>query len=107
MSAGKIVTRVYKFNPAVDTEPTYRTYEIPSDHPLTPQAILRYIYQNLDPSLAFRDYNCYLGVCACCLLRVNGKESRGCSVAVAPGETVLLEPSRVGPLVRDLVVAFG
>ena len=73
---------------------------------MTVQAILRYIYRHRDPTLAFRDYNCFYGACGGCTVRVNGKEAPACNTAVAPGETVKIEPSSKGYLIRDLVVAF-
>lgn len=106
MSASLITARVFRFNPEVDSAGRYEEYRVPADSPMSALEIARYIYRNIDASLAFRDHNCYIGVCSCCLMRVNGKEARACSVSVRPGESVCLEPSKAGPIVRDLVVVM-
>lgn len=73
---------------------------------MTVLAILRYIFRSLDPSLAFRDYDCYQGVCMSCLMVINGKQLRACSTLVEPGQEVTIEPISGHPLIKDLVVSF-
>lgn len=104
----KIVARIFRFNPAAEREPRYQTYTIPSTEAVTVQALLRYIYRNLDHSLAFRNYNCYMGICGCCLVKVNGKNVKACQTLVRPGEEVTIGPVHPGPdrLIRDLACKF-
>ncbi|MEM2964236.1 MAG: 2Fe-2S iron-sulfur cluster-binding protein [Candidatus Bathyarchaeia archaeon] len=104
---GKIVARVFRFNPTRDTKPRYGVYEVPADEPMTILTMLKYIRTRLDSTLAFRDYICYKGICANCMVRVNGKPVRACSTRVSPGEEVTVEPLAQHPVIRDLVVDFG
>ena len=69
---------------------------------MTVQTLLRYIYENLDPTLAFRDYRCGSGLCNTCLVRVNGKTKRSCETLVPQGEELQIEPAS-GRVIRDLV----
>lgn len=103
----KIITaRVYRANPADGQPARFDTYQIESTYPMTVLMILRYIFRNLDPALAFRDFECYQGVCTSCTMTVKGKRARACSTIVAPGEEVTLEPLPRHPLIKDLVVSF-
>jgi succinate dehydrogenase/fumarate reductase iron-sulfur protein len=102
-----ITAKVFRFDPTVDRMPRYETYSIPADEPMTVLTILRYIRRQIDPTISFRDYICYKGICANCMVTVNGKPVRGCSTRINPGETVLVEPMFKHPIVKDLVVDFG
>lgn len=73
---------------------------------MTVLMVLRHIFKNLDPTLAFRDYECYQGVCMSCQMIVNGKIVRACSTMVEPGEEFTVEPLSGHPLIKDLVVSF-
>jgi succinate dehydrogenase/fumarate reductase-like Fe-S protein len=98
--------RVYRCNPNDGQPARYDTYQIELRHPMTVQMVLRHIFRNLDPTLSFRDFECYQGVCTSCMIMVNGKRARACSVMVEPGEDVTLEPLSRHPLIKDLVVSF-
>ncbi len=103
----KIVTaRIYRCNPLVGQPARYDTYQIESSHPMTVLMVLRHIFRNLDPTLAFRDYECYQGVCMSCQMIVKGKLVRACSTIVEPGEEFTVEPLPGHPLIKDLVVSF-
>jgi succinate dehydrogenase/fumarate reductase-like Fe-S protein len=103
----KVITaRIYRCNPQDGQPSRYDTYQIENSHPMTVLMILRYIFRNLDPTLAFRDFECYQGVCTSCTMIVNGKRARTCSTMVEPGVEVTLEPLPRHPLIKDLVVSF-
>ena len=104
---GKIVAKVFRFNPTRDAKPRYDVYEVPAEEPMTILTMLKYIRTRLDSTLAFRDYICYKGICANCMVRFNGKPVRACSTRVNPGEEVTVEPLAQHPVIRDLVVDFG
>jgi succinate dehydrogenase/fumarate reductase iron-sulfur protein len=95
----KITVECFRFNPEEDSEPTYKKYEIPFVEDSSVLDALRYIYENLDPSLAFYS-SCRRGVCARCNIRVNGKPCLAC------GEKVMgdlrLEPVKTDKVIRDL-----
>ncbi len=80
-------------------------FEVPYSKAMTVQTMLRYIHENLDPTLAFRDFRCGQGVCNTCRLKVNNKVERACETLVQPGQEVLLEPA-AGRIIRDVVVQF-
>ena len=101
MESGIAVT-IKRYDP--ETEKRWeQSYFVPTQTPLSVLGILDYIQEELDPTLAYRPYRCYVGVCVSCQISVNGSSTRGCSAAFRPGETVLLEPSPGGNVVRDLV----
>lgn len=106
-NANKTITaRVYRCNP-LDGQPSrYDTYKIEASDPMTVLMILRHIFQNFDPTIAFRDFECYQGVCLSCMMIVKGKRERACSAIVKPGEEVTVEPLPDHPLIKDLVVSF-
>lgn len=68
--------------------------------------LMRLIHEQ-DASFACRTPMCFKGVCGDCLVRVNGRNVRGCTTLVRPGETVTLEPHSGYELVRDVVVDFS
>lgn len=103
---GFITARVYRCNPLAGTPARYDTYRIESHDPITVLMVLRYIFKNLDPTLAFRDYECYRGVCMSCQMMVKGKRVRACSTMVEPGEEFTVEPLPGHPLIKDLVVSL-
>jgi succinate dehydrogenase / fumarate reductase iron-sulfur subunit len=80
-------------------------FEVPYSKAMTLQTMLRYIYENLDPTLAFRDFRCGRGTCNTCLVKVNGRVKRMCETPVQPGQEVLLEPAP-GQVIKDLVTQF-
>ena len=101
-----ITVLINRHNP-FNSESSPGKYTVHTDDPMTAQALLRYIYRHLDPTLAFRDYNCFAGICSGCQLRINGKEALACNTLVDPGATITLEPSRKGNPIRDLVITFN
>jgi succinate dehydrogenase / fumarate reductase iron-sulfur subunit len=103
----RIVTaRVYRCNPMDGQPARYDTYQIESGHPMTVLMVLRHIFRNLDPTLAFRDFECYRGVCLSCTMVVKGERARACSTIVKPGEEITVEPLPGYSLIKDLVVSF-
>ncbi len=56
MSYETIKVKVFRFDPSVDKEPYYKTYEVPFEEGLSAMDCLDYIYQNLDGTLAYYDH---------------------------------------------------
>ncbi|MFH1091827.1 MAG: 2Fe-2S iron-sulfur cluster-binding protein [Pseudomonadota bacterium] len=99
--------KVFRYEPSVDSEPRYQTYEIPFTTGLSAMDALDYIYQHLDSSLAYYDHaGCSLGICARCTARINGKPGLLCQTRVEPGE-LTLEPVSADRVIRDLVTRRG
>lgn len=103
----KIVAKVFRFNPEADYAPRYDTYQIETETPMTIYRILKQIHENVDPTLAFRNYFCLAGRCGSCFVKANGKLVRGCQTRVDPGEEVVIEPQDGYPIIRDIVTDFG
>ena len=106
-NAGKriITAKILRSNPSQGDETRYDKYEIECDHALTVLAVLRHIYRTLDPTLAFRDYECYRGVCLSCEMMVGGTKAKACSMMVEPGQEIVIDPLQSRPLIKDLVVS--
>lgn len=79
-----------------------QTYTVPYDIRMNVLSMLHTIYENQDPTLAFRVPQCSRGICDNCQMRLNGKKIKACSVLVEPGQHLQLSPSN-SRVVRDLV----
>jgi fumarate reductase iron-sulfur subunit len=97
-----ITARVFRFDPKAGGEPGYREYAVPLAPGMSAMNVLDYIYQNLDPTIAYYDHaGCALGICARCTGRINGKAGLLCQTEVTGDVT--LEPINKERVVRDLV----
>jgi len=106
MNDNIVLARIFRFNPQTDETPRFQEYRVPYRAGMTIVALLRYVYEELDPTLAFRYYRCGRGYCACCKLTVNGKQSKGCHTVIVGPTTVTIEPANEGKVIRDLVMAM-
>lgn len=107
MNGNDVRLKVARFNPDTDSGPEFQSYIVPCNGgSISLLTALRYIYDNLDGTLAFRNYDCYLGVCACCLMTLDGKNVRACSTLLSPGQEATVEPLKGHPVIRDLVTKF-
>lgn len=102
MAEKLIHVRILRYSPEEKIR-RLETFEVPHRPAMTVQTMLRYIYENTDPSLAFRDFRCGRGICNTCCIKVNGRVLRSCETPVHAGEEVLLEPAN-DPIIKDLVV---
>lgn len=107
MSTRPVHLKIFRYDPAVDRAPAYKTYEVPWHEGLLLLTAVKYIRDNIDETLAFRDYCCGCSWCMSCLMTVNGKGMRTCSRVIHPGESILLEPMKGFPVIKDLAVDFG
>lgn len=107
MSSEPVYLKIFRFDPDVDKAPTYQSYQVPYTEGLLLLTAIKYIRDNLDDTLAFRDYCCGCSWCLSCIMMVNGKGMRTCSRVLHPGESITLEPMRGYPVIKDLAVDFG
>jgi succinate dehydrogenase/fumarate reductase-like Fe-S protein len=107
MSDKSITLKIFRYDPATDRSPTYKTYEIPWHDGLLLLPAVKYVRNNIDETLAFRDYCCGCSWCMSCMMMVDGKGMRTCSRPLNPGENILVEPMKGFPIIKDLVVDFG
>lgn len=81
--------------------PREETFELPDGEPTSISSALQYIARHLDPSIGYY-LSCRRGMCACCVVRANGKIETACVVPVVDG--MVIEPIRRDLLVADTVV---
>lgn len=83
-------------------EPYTQTFVVPYEDRMNILCLLHSIYENQDPTLAFRVPQCTRGICDNCQMKMNGKKVKACSVLLHPGQQLSLGPSN-NRVVRDLV----
>ncbi|MFC1919322.1 succinate dehydrogenase/fumarate reductase iron-sulfur subunit [Chloroflexota bacterium] len=97
----RISAKIFRYIPSIDSEPTYKTYEIPWREYITVLEVLKYIHECFEP-ISF-DWGCRIARCGTCGVRVNNKPCLACVTLVSPGE-ILIEPLDNLSIVRDLIV---
>lgn len=107
MNNKPILLKVLRYDPSIDRAPTYKNYQVPWREGLLLLTALKYVRDNLDETLAFRDYCCGCSWCMSCIMMVDGKGMRTCSRVLNPGESLLVEPMKGFPIIKDLAVDFG
>ncbi len=106
MNTKSLTLRVYRFDPSQSSGPSYQEFEVPLSGPISVLMALEYIYERLDPTLAFRRYCCGTSRCQSCLMRANGKKIMACSTLAEEGKTLVVEPADGYKIIKDLVVDF-
>jgi succinate dehydrogenase/fumarate reductase-like Fe-S protein len=103
-----ITVRIHRFNAKADPSTWYQDYQVQTSVNMSVQGLIKHIHDNMDRTLAYRNVGCFLGVCLGCLMEINGKELRACSIIVRPGDNVSVGPAKKSSkVIRDLVVDFG
>ena len=98
------VVKIYRFNPAVDSEPRYDVFEGIPYVGRTVMDVIRTIFEEKDSSLAYR-CSCRSGLCTACRMRVNGKPVMAC-MRLAEKDMVI-EPPGSGNIIKDLMTTMG
>ena len=101
-SSETINVRIHRFSPETDEKPTQDLYVVPYKEGQTILGLLKEIYEDQDPTLAFY-HSCRIGKCTGCHLKINGKVRLSCTEIVPKGD-VLIEPMPGYDVVRDLVI---
>jgi succinate dehydrogenase/fumarate reductase-like Fe-S protein len=107
MNDKTIQLKIFRCDPQEDRAPVYKTYEVPWEDGLLLLTAVKYIRDNMDDTLSFRDYCCGCSWCMSCMMTVDGKSVQSCSRPLKPGEKLLVEPLKGFPVIKDLVVDFG
>ncbi len=96
--------KVRRYDPTAGGQPSYDEFDgIPfADRSVLD--VLHSIYQERDPSLAYR-HVCTKGFCGSCMLVVNGLPVLACQYPALADMTI--EPHPKFPVIRDLVVGLG
>jgi fumarate reductase (CoM/CoB) subunit B len=95
--------RIFRYNPDVDKEPRYETYEVPFVEGMVVLDVLRAVYEKLDGSFAYR-WACRAGQCGSCAVIINGKPRVACRTIVKKDEPLTIAPLLQFPVIKDLVV---
>ena len=103
---GCIRITIRREDPTGGGAPQDQVFQIQADRDMTVLEVLREIYHQFDPTLAFRPYRCGRRLCRSCEVKLDGKIVRGCATLLQPGKTYRLEPARPQTLIRDLVFTF-
>ncbi len=100
-----IRVRIFRFDPDKDKRGKLQIYRVPkvSEGLQTGMNILEYIYNDLDPTIAFYR-SCRGGVCGGCRILIDGKPALSC-MTIIKGD-VTFKPIPGYEIIRDLVVDF-
>lgn len=81
-----------------------QAFELPDLTGASVSNALQYISRNIDGTLSYY-LSCRRGMCAACVVRINGKNEMACVVPIADG--MVIEPTKIELLVKDTVVHLG
>lgn len=99
-----VTLQIRRFNPEVDSEPHWESYEVPVEPGDRLLDALHYVKWNIDGSLTFRR-SCAHGVCGSDAVRINGANGLACQALVRDLPAVIsVEPIKGLPVEKDLVV---
>lgn len=94
--------RVYRFDPSVDREPRYESYEVPYQPRMRIMDALDYVHEVLAVDIGYR-WLCGSKKCGSCAVNVNGLPKLACWEPVQ--ERMTIEPLSNLPVIRDLVTS--
>ena len=92
--------KVFRFNPSVDPAPRYESYKVPFIEGSSVSSVLMHINEAYDGGLAHY-LSCRRGICAECMVRVNGKAVLACTEIVRGDMTI--EPVRQEWVIKDVL----
>ncbi len=92
---------IKRYDPDKGGGPVWVDYDVPAHERTTVLEALMHIYENSDPTLAFR-FGCRFDKCGLCAVEVNGKPRMGCFTDIKDG--MKIGPLTGMPVVRDLVI---
>lgn len=100
----KIKLKVFRYDPAVERKPQYKTYEVHYSKGMFVLDALNYIQRSIDATLAFR-WECRMGICGTCGIMLNGRPVLSCTAQLDPVlKENLIEPLTNFPIEKDLIV---
>jgi succinate dehydrogenase/fumarate reductase-like Fe-S protein len=101
-----LTARVLRFDPSVDREAYFETFNIPipPEEKWTVLDVLDYIQLHQDGSLSYyRHSACNRGVCMRCLAYINGNTRLVCQYIVPTEGELVVEPPPGKSVIKDLV----
>lgn len=94
--------RIFRFDPAVDAEPRYDTFEVPYRPLMRILDVLDYVHETLAVDIGYR-WLCTSKKCGSCAVKVNGSPALACWDEASPEMTI--EPLHNTTVIRDLVTS--
>ncbi len=101
-----VTLKIQRYNPEVDSEPHWETYQVTSHATDRVLDALHQIKWEQDGSLSFRR-SCAHGVCGSDAMRINGKNRLACKTLIKdvnPDKPITVEPIKGLPVEKDLIV---
>ena len=100
MTQNSIHVRVLRGDGSSDASPSWQEFEVPFVPGRSVTGTLWLINELHDGGLAYR-VSCHRGICASCIMRINGKQRLACVTEVT-GD-LELAPA-IGTVIKDLVI---
>jgi fumarate reductase (CoM/CoB) subunit B len=94
--------RIFRYDHRKDDSPRYENYRVPYLEGMTVLDALDYVYENLDPTLAYRK-SCRQGSCGSCAVLVDAKPCAACRTLINEGKIVTISPLLHFDVIKDLV----
>lgn len=90
--------------PGADGQTRRQVFQLPDMAGASVSNALQHISRHLDGSVAYY-LSCRRGLCAACVVRIDGRNEKACVVPVRDGMTI--EPTNLRLLIKDSVVHLG
>jgi|APSaa5957512622_1039677.scaffolds.fasta_scaffold307502_1 succinate dehydrogenase/fumarate reductase-like Fe-S protein len=106
---------ILRSDPLSGKSPALQTYQVALSEAVTALELLRIIYEQIDPTLAFRNQECNQGICGVCRIKMtidagsqqaDARAGKACRSIIQPGTTVSMQPVDMNKVIRDLVSLF-
>ncbi len=99
--------KVLRYDPDKDRRKRFQTYVVPFGRGTTVLQGLLYIKEKIDPTLSIR-FSCRMATCGSCGMMINGLPRLACYTLIQElkTKTIIVEPLRNFPIIKDLVVDF-
>ena len=96
---------VHRYDPEVDDEPRFESYEVPVSDSTSVLDGLFHIQETVGENLSMR-FSCRQGVCGSCCMEINGQARLACQTPVSnlARSEITVRPLYNLPVIKDLVV---
>lgn len=106
----KVIIEVYRQD-GKGEEGYFKEYPLVIDDSISVYDVLWKIRSEVDTSLALPYFRCRKGICASCLMRINGVQRLACRIpvrdALSEDGTIRIAPPKGRPVLKDLVTGWG
>ncbi|RJP74638.1 MAG: hypothetical protein C4532_02160 [Candidatus Abyssobacteria bacterium SURF_17] len=96
-----VTVAIRRYNSETGGEPEWVNYTLPERDRMSVLEAFMHIYENVDPTLAFR-FGCRFNKCGLCAVEVDGRPRMACFTEVKDGMKIAVLGRM--PVIRDLVV---